>query len=90
VSIGFTSLSFGNPHRFIAVCAVPVGVLFSTPPCCPPTEAGWHRLCIFNPGKKLEFIMGLLSYIMVFVTGMAVGFVFSVIMLFRKRLDRIP
>ena len=34
--------------------------------------------------------MGLLSYIMVFVTGMAVGFVFSVIMLFRKRLDRIP
>ena len=32
MGIGFTSLSFGNPHRFIAVCAVPMGVLFSTPP----------------------------------------------------------
>jgi hypothetical protein len=30
------------------------------------------------------------SHIIAFITGMAVGFVFSAIILFRKRLDRTP
>jgi MFS superfamily sulfate permease-like transporter len=47
----------------------------------------WHRVCISNPGKTLEFNVTLLSYIVTFITGVAVGFVFSVVILFRKRLD---
>ena len=34
--------------------------------------------------------MVFISHIIAFVTGVAVGFVFSAIMLFRKRLDRTP
>ena len=64
-----------------------LGVFFSTPPCCPPTGVDGHRLCTSNPGKKPEFNMTLLSYIITFITGVAVGFVFSVVILFRKRLD---
>jgi energy-converting hydrogenase Eha subunit E len=41
-----------------------------------------------NPGKKVEFVMVLFSHIIAFITGVAVGFVFSVIILFRKRLDQ--
>ena len=41
-------------------------------------------------GKTLEIVMVFLGYIMTFITGVAVGFVFSVIILFRKRLDQTP
>jgi len=34
--------------------------------------------------------MVVLSHIIAFITGVAVGFVFSAIILFRKRLDRTP
>jgi len=35
-------LSFrGDPHWFIAVCALPMGVFFSTPPILPTYRSKW-------------------------------------------------
>ena len=54
-----------------------MGVFFSTPPCCPPTGADWHRLCTSNQIKNWRFIMFLSGYIFTFVIGVAVGFLFA-------------
>jgi hypothetical protein len=85
VAHSFQHLSFLPP---IGIGSM--GVFFSTPPCCPPTGADWHRLCTFNQIKKRRFIMFLSGYVFAFVIGVAVGFVFSNIILFGNRLDQTP
>ena len=40
--------------------------------------------------KTLELVVVFLGYIITFITGVAVGFVFAVIILFRNRLDQNP
>jgi hypothetical protein len=67
-----------------------MGILFPTPPCCPPTEEDGHRLLISNETKNLRFTMFLSGYVFAFVIGVAVGFVFSNIILFGNRLDQTP
>jgi hypothetical protein len=56
----------------------------------PTNSANGHRVCTSSPDKKLEFTMAFVSHIIAFITGVAVGFVFSVIILFHKRLDKAP
>jgi hypothetical protein len=61
-----------------------------THPCCPPTEADRHRLCTSNQEKNWRLTVFLSGYVFAFVIGVAVGFVFSNIILFGSRLDQIP
>jgi len=49
-----------------------------------------HRLCISNQVKNWRFTMFLSGYVFAFVIGVAVGFVFSNIILFGNRLDQTP
>jgi hypothetical protein len=67
-----------------------MGVFFSNTPCCPRIGADRHRLCISNQVKNWRFTMFFSGYVFAFVIGVAVGFVFSNIILFGKRLDQIP
>jgi hypothetical protein len=54
------------------------GLSFPPLPCCPPTGAGWHRLCASSQIKNWRlFIMFLSGYIFTFVIGVAVGFLFA-------------
>ena len=61
-----------------------------TPPCCPPTGPDRHRFCISHQVKNWRFTMFLSGYVLAFVIGVAVGFVFSNIILFGNRLDQTP
>jgi cytochrome bd-type quinol oxidase subunit 2 len=53
-------------------------------------QTKWAQTLHFLPEKNWRFTMFLSGYVIAFVIGVAVGFVFSTVILFRDKLSQFP